>query len=131
MVKHIALETTARDIHDFYVEILGGKITRKFTLRENEALKIFRMPEQIEVVEIQLQKLKLVLFIYEVFEQDSLQHICLQLNRAAEIFGKARQNNYWTHLRKKDKSEAYFIKDNNGNMFEIRNKVLHYEKLAE
>lgn len=39
-----------------------------------------------------------------------------------DVFKKSNEKNYWTYLRKNNDWETYFIKDNNGNMFEIKKR---------
>ncbi len=120
MVKHIVLEAKESDIQEFYVGILGGEITRQFTVNEGVASRIFHVPQKIEVFELGLQDMKFELFVHENLEQDSLQHLCVELDHASEIYRRANKQKYRTHLRKNESSQTYFISDNNGNMFEIR-----------
>lgn len=121
MGKQIVLKTTENDIQEFYVGILGGKITRHFNLNVEEAIKSFDIPQALEVYELKLQNKLFELCPYEAFEQDSLQHMCLHLDGASDAFKKALMHNYWTYLRKKDDRETYFIKDKNNNLFELEN----------
>jgi len=119
MAKQLVLNTTRNDIQDFYVGILGGKITRHFTLSEKEAVKILHIPQQHEVYELELQNMQLELLPYEVIEEDSLQHFCFHLNNASDAYHKAIKKHYSAHLRRKDGKETYFITDRNNNLFEI------------
>jgi len=128
MSKQIVLKTAGSDIQEFYVGILGGKIIRHFSLNVKDAKKIFNIPKKLEVFELKLQNIKFLLFIYEVFEQDSLQHIYLRLDNASEVFLKAFENNYCTSVRKKCEIETYFIKDKNNNLFELKNKMKYHEQ---
>jgi len=128
MSQQVVLKTTESDIQEFYVGILGGKITRHFTLYEKDAIRIFNIPHQLEVYEIELQDIQFELFVYEVFEQDSLQHICLLLDDALKPFIKASEKNYWAHLKRGNEKESYFIKDKNNNLFELRTKMQYHEQ---
>jgi len=128
MVKQIVVKTKESDIQEFYVGILGGKITRHFTLNEKDAIRIYNIPQQLEVYELKLQNIRFELVVCEVFEQDSLQHVCLQLDNTSEVFTKALERHYWTHLRKSSKPETYFIKDKNNNLFELKTKLQYHEQ---
>jgi len=128
MSQQIVLKTAKSDIQEFYVEILGGKITRRFTLYKKDAIRIFNIPQELEIYELELQNIQFELFVYEVFGQDSLQHICLMLDDASKSFMKASEKNYWAHLQKKNEKETYFIKDKNNNLFELKTKMQYHEQ---
>ncbi|MBN1596814.1 MAG: hypothetical protein JW894_00825 [Bacteroidales bacterium] len=130
MLRHIALEIKESDLRDFYIEILGGKITREFTLNESDAKKIFNISGPLNVYELAIGNLKFELFIHDSLEQDSLQHICVQMDNPSEVFSKAIEMKYKTHLRKNNERETYFIKDNNGNLFEIKKKEECHEQFV-
>lgn len=121
MEKQVVLKTTESDIQEFYVGVLGGKITRHFTLNAEEAIKSLDIPQPQDVYELKIQNMLFELCPCEVFEQDSLQHMCLHLDNAPNAFRKALAHKYWTCLRKKDGKETYFIKDKNNNLFELEN----------
>ncbi len=128
MLKHVALEVKENDIQSFYVNILGGTISEQFTLSKEEANEIFKIPKDLEIYKLKLvnlhtknQDLELELFVHETIEHDCLQHVCLQVENASNVFQKANKEHFWTHLRKSNKKETYFIKDHNDNMFEISN----------
>ena len=121
MKNQVVLKTKESDIQEFYVGVLGGKITRHFTLSAEEAIKSFDIPQSMEVYELKLQNTLFELCPCEVFEQDSLQHMCLHLDNAPKAYLKALAHHYWTGLRKKEDRETYFIKDKNNNLFELEN----------
>lgn len=121
MEKQVVLNTTRNDIQEFYVGILGGKITRHCILSEKEAVKILNIPEEHEVYELELQNMQLELLQHEVIEQDSLQHFCFHLANASDAYQKAIKKHYSAHLRIRDGKETYYIKDKNNNLFEIEN----------
>lgn len=128
MLRHIALEVKESDIQDFYVNILGGTISDQFKLGKEEANKIFQVPKELEIYKLKLvnlqsegRNLELELFVHDCIEQDCLQHICLQVENASNVFQRASEKHYWAYLRKANNKETYFIKDHNENMFELKN----------
>jgi len=122
MLKEVALKTTKNDIEEFYVGILGGKIEGHHTIDEKEAIKRFNIPQEIEVYDVKLQDMLLELFAYETIEEDSLQHINLQLANIPNTIMKAVEKKYWANIRKVNDSETYFIKDHNNNLFELKER---------
>lgn len=121
MENQVVLKTKESDIQEFYVDVLGGKITRHFALNVEEAINSFDIPQAMEVYELKLQNKLFELCPYEVLEQDSLEHMCLHLDSASSAYTKALDHKYWTCVRKKDGKETYFIKDKNNNLFELEN----------
>lgn len=121
MENHVVLKTKESDIQEFYVGVLGGKITRHFPLNVEEAINNFDIPQAMEVYELELENKLFELCPYEAFEQDSLQHTCLHVYSPKKTYNKAYSHKYWTAFRKKNGKETYFIKDKNNNLFELEN----------
>jgi len=123
MLQHIALEITKNDLSDFYVTILGGKIVNHFILEAEDAWQIFAVKRAVEVHYVEIEEMVYELFIYPQSGRETFNHHCLKMENASGIFKQAQQNNYWTHLRTSKGKETYFIKDKNGNMFELKNNI--------
>ena len=123
MLKHIALSITERDLNDFYIDILGGRLIGNSILRQKDASQIFDINKQVDVYYLELDNIELELFINPVLSDTSFNHTCLEIDSADKIFMHAFDKNYWTHLRNSSERETYFIKDKNGNMFELKNKI--------
>ena len=123
MLQHIALEITKDDLTDFYVAILGGKIVNHSVLKAEDALQIFAIQRAVEVHYVEIEEIVYELFIYHDSARITFNHNCLKIDNAFGVFKQAQQNNYWTHLRARNGKETYFIKDKNGNMFELKNNI--------
>lgn len=123
MLEHIALDIVENDIEDFYLGILRGVIIKKFTLKKGIAHSVFNYPNSTNVYVLKIQDLVLELFVNKKSVHIQFQHTCVALNNGSDIFNKALENNYWTYLKKTETGETYFIKDNNGNIFEIKSKI--------
>lgn len=122
-MKQIVIKTNERDLQNFYVNTLGGTVTKNYTLPEKDAILLYNIPMDVNVYELKLQKFKLIILIYEVFEEDSLQHICLNLKNIEEIYSKASKNHYRTYHREKGLLESFYIKDNNNNLFDFKHNL--------
>lgn len=123
MLKHIALEVLKSDIQNFYIEILNGNVSHKFTLNKGESEELFDISKQFEVQKLDINNLQFELFIHESIEQDSLCHLCLEVNKAKEIYDKANESGYWNRVRNSNGNKTYFIRDKNRNMFELKQKI--------
>ncbi len=123
MLKHIAFEIHETDLQDFYTAILGGKLSYQFHLEEEDVFSIFNIHQSVDVYYMTLGQLEFELFIHSGGACNTFSHTCLIMENARDIYELAKKNNFWTHLRKSGNNEAYFLKDKNGNLFEIKNKV--------
>lgn len=127
-MKQIVLKTSQKDVQEFYVETLGGKIIKNYVLQEKDAVKKYFIPMQLEVYEIKLQTIKLELIICEEAEEESLQHVYFELENSPEIFSKAAENSFKTYLRRRNNTNYYYIKDRNSNLIEFKNKKKHTDR---
>ncbi len=128
MLKHIALEITESDIQDFYVAILGARIKNQFLLNEEDAEQIFNIRKSADVYYLSLDQVEFELFIHTNLPGDTFNHTCLTIANARKVFELANARGFWTHLRKSGDNETYFIKDKNGNLFELKNKIPYNEQ---
>lgn len=120
MLKHIALEIREKDIRDFYVDILGGEIVNQFVLGKEVAKEIFNIHEAVNVYCFSLNNIEFELFVHEYINRNTLCHTCIEMEDASNVFNLAHKKNYWVHLRKSGSKNTYFIKDKNGNLFELK-----------
>lgn len=120
MLKHIALEISEKDIRDFYIDILGGEIVNQFVLNKEVTKEIFNIHQAVRVYCLSLKNIEFELFVHEYLNRNTLRHTCIEIEDASNIFNLAYKKNYWAHMRKSGKKNTYFIKDKNGNLFELK-----------
>lgn len=119
VLKHIALEVREADVRSFYCEILGGKVTGQFNMKKEDASTLFNLNQQVDVYFVSLYGVDFELFVHKK-TCSNLSHVCLAMNKAGEIFNSSHIRGYRTHLRNAGSTPTYFVKDSNGNMFEIK-----------
>lgn len=123
MLRHIALDIAEADLKEFYVEILGGEIVGQFELTKEDAIRIFNIQQSVKVYYVKYEGFELELFIYPNSARATFNHVCFETSDGRGIYKAARQQNFWTFARKNNEKETYFIKDKNGNMFELKSKI--------
>lgn len=121
-LKHIALEIYPDDLKDFYQEILHGEIAGERVLNEDAAKSIFGINATTKIYFVNWNGIELELFVHHDSHCNKFNHICLETERAGEIFQKAAAEKYFVKKWGDEKSPTYFIKDRNGNMFELKIK---------
>jgi hypothetical protein len=122
MIKHLAFEIKEEDIHDFYMDVLGGHITRQFTLEKTDAEEIFSINKRVQVYGLNTDDLEFELFVADTDCGNSFRHLCLQVDDAEKMYRNAVKNEFRTHVRKSNDRISYFLKDRNNNTFEIKQK---------
>lgn len=129
-LRHIALEIYGNDLKAFYQDILHGEIIDERILKEETAKAIFGITASIKIYMLRCNELELEfeLFVYHDSFNQRFSHICLETERATEIFQKTAREEYFVKIWGNPKSPTYFIKDRNGNMFELKNKIDYNEK---
>lgn len=123
MLRHIALDIAEADLNKFYIEILGGEIVGQFELSKEDAIRIFNIKQPVKVYYVKYEDFEFELFIYPNSARATFHHLCIETRDAREIYKEARQQNCWTFVRTNNEKETYFIKDKNGNMFELKSKI--------
>jgi catechol 2,3-dioxygenase-like lactoylglutathione lyase family enzyme len=121
-IKHVGLQVKGKDIKPFYQDILGFQQERTFTLSKEDAYNIFQIDTEITVLYGNCNGFELELFVYEPPVKDGFSHLCIAVDNAEAMAGRAIKNNYPVYIRKKNESVTYFIQDENHHIFEIKNQ---------
>jgi len=119
--NHVAVTiNNLSEIKDFYVNILGLEIIKKFTLSKDISNKIFNIEKETEVTVIGKDDFSMEIFKSNKTSHYDFQHVCITVNNREKVIQKARKNNYPCTIIKRDTSDAVFIKDKSNNLFEIK-----------
>ena len=121
--NHVAITINdLSDIKNFYVNILGLEIKRKFALPKTISNQIFNIKKNTEVVVVGKKDFAMELFIADKTNYRNFQHICITVNDRKQVIKKTQKNNYPCTIIKRDTSDAVFIKDKSNNLFEIKQR---------
>lgn len=122
MIRHIGLNINElSELEDFYINILGFKITEQFTARKEICDLIFNVKDEIPVYRLEKFGLELEIFVTEQQNSFNYQHLCIEYWKVAEIFEGASQKGYQTVTFLKDNGRrAYFVRDKAKNLIEIK-----------
>jgi len=119
--NHVAVTiNNLSEIKDFYVNILGLEIIKKFTLSKDISNKIFNIEKETEVIVIGKDDFSMEIFKSNKTSYYDFQHVCITVNNREKVIKKAQENNYPCTIIKRDTSDAVFIKDKSNNLFEIK-----------
>jgi len=119
--NHVAVTINdLSEIKNFYVDILGLEIIKKFTLSKDISNKIFNIEKETEVTVIGKDDFSMEIFKSNKTYHYDFQHVCIIVNNRKQVIKKAHENNYPCTIIKRDTSDAVFIKDKSNNLFEIK-----------
>ena len=119
--NHVAVTINdLAEIKNFYVNILGLEIKRKFTLSKTISSQIFNIEKNAEVIVVGKKDFAMELFIANKTNYRNFQHICITVNDRKQVIKKTQKNNYPCTIIKRDTSDIVFIKDKSNNFFEIK-----------
>jgi catechol 2,3-dioxygenase-like lactoylglutathione lyase family enzyme len=123
--NHVAVTINdLSEIKDFYVNILGLEIIRKFTLSKDISNKIFNIEKETEVTVLGKGDFSMEIFKSDKTSHNDFQHVCITVNNRVKVIQKARENNYPCIIIKRDTSDAVFIRDKSNNLFEIKQSTV-------
>ncbi len=119
---HIALNIfNYGEIADFYQNILGMKSTKIINLKKELADKLFGIKNDIEVYVVEKGELYFELVINPLKNNsENFSHICIFIKNRELVLTKAKNMNYNTIHVKREGNDLLFIKDKNGNSFELK-----------
>jgi len=120
-LEHIALSVSDyNEIEKFYTNILGMKQIKSFVLRKDLAANIFEINEEISVFLLQKDKVIFEIFITPVSRKKAFDHICISIKNRKKFINKVMLSGYKLIRIKRELFDLIFIKDKDGNVFEIK-----------
>lgn len=122
-LEHIALTISdIEEVRNFYVDILEMKELKTFILKNELAQKIFNINKDTYAFFLQKDDLFLEIFISDEKIKQGFNHICFAVKNRESLVNKSKAQNYKCIRIERGFSDLIFIKDKNGNIFEIKEK---------
>jgi catechol 2,3-dioxygenase-like lactoylglutathione lyase family enzyme len=123
-LNHIALwSRSEKNARNFYQELLGFDFLYKFHATHAVMDEIFSIKRPMNVFVFGNDNLKLEIFINDrlQYEHHPVNHICLNVDDVSAVFESAKALNLPRKMVKREGRNLYFIKDFDGNLFELKN----------
>ena len=123
LLKHVGLVCSREENADkFYQDLLGLNKSAPKTLASDLAEAIFNHPAQLQIINYQNDKLHFEVFITGRIDNESRQiaHQCLEVDALAEFIERCRTLNVAISQISKGDKTLTFIRDFDGNLFEIK-----------
>jgi len=121
-LNHVALSVNdSEEIENFYEDILGFSLKRKFLMAADVAQKFFGVTKEIDVYVMKKTDVWLEIFLYPERKNKIFRHLCLEYFGSEVIYTKAQKSGYKTEIKiNRGRNDTFFIWDRCGNMFELK-----------
>ena len=120
-LKHIALQFDNKKHADiFFNKILGLKLVKSFNLTNNISEKIFGIKRDIEVIQYANENSCFEIFLTGNKKSNCFDHVCIEIENKNDFITKCKYYNIEPFYVEKADKLLLFIKDFNGNLYEIK-----------
>ena len=120
-LEHKALSVSDyKEIEKFYINVLGMKQIKNFVLRKELTSNIFEINEDINVYLVQKDRVVFEIFVTTENRKQTFDHICISIKNREKFITKVLLNGYKVIRIERELFDLIFIKDKDGNIFEIK-----------
>ena len=123
-LKHVGLTCSTEDNADrFYRDLLGLNKSEPKTLSSDLSRAIFNLDADLLLINYKNENIHFEIFVSDQFDSiaDRIAHQCLEIKDLSEFISKCRLMGVEVALIPKDDKTLTFIKDFDGNLFELLN----------
>jgi catechol 2,3-dioxygenase-like lactoylglutathione lyase family enzyme len=123
LLKHVAITcSTEEDADKFYQELLGLNKSGPKTLPSDLTKAIFNLDAELQIINYTDEKIHFEVFLTSRIDNKSRQiaHLCLEVDGLSDFIEKCRTFNVEIRQIPKGDKTLTFIKDFDGNLFEIK-----------
>jgi len=124
MLEHIGITINEEnDIQAFYRDLLELKEIKKFDLDKDLSEKLFGISDTVSVTLFSSDGLLMELFLTDRKQDPVYNHICISVRDRDDFIKKAESAGFSViNAERGSKEDLVFIKDNSGNIFEIKSR---------
>ncbi len=124
--NHVALSSSSEENSDrFFCDLLGLKKIASKVVPPDLAFKLFDVEAEYHLIDYGNDYIKFEVFLVGEAMPDlkTVDHVCLELEDRAAFLAKAHDMGLETRQAPKGDTYVLFVKDFDGNQFEIKEKI--------
>jgi catechol 2,3-dioxygenase-like lactoylglutathione lyase family enzyme len=111
----------AREVVDFYQNILELELVYQFELSKELSQSIFGMNHSLPVYYCKKEQVAFELFVFPEQSTKGLAHICIQIPNREQLITKCNNRGYRVNnIQRDSKPNLLLVWDKSGNCFEIK-----------
>ncbi len=125
-INHLALSCSSEEKADrFYLDLLGLEKLWRFGIPAELTAKFFAVAKKCEVVVYRGKNFSLEVFIVgrEEILAKGYDHICFEIEDRDKFIEKCRQQGVAVNIVPKGDRSLLFVKDFDGNHFEVKERI--------
>jgi catechol 2,3-dioxygenase-like lactoylglutathione lyase family enzyme len=126
LLKHVALGCRSEENSDrFYGKLLGLKKVRSRTVQPSISKQIFGLDKELKIIEYADESIHFEVFagVRENSESHRVEHVCLEVTAIEAFLSKCRDMGIATIQVPRGDALLTFIRDDDGNLFEIKEAI--------
>ena len=122
-INHVALTYSDKEKADvFFNKILGLKLKKTFTLLPELSYQIFGIKQKVTAFSYENEHTRFEIFINDKESEYTYEHTCILIDNKNEFIKRCKQHGLNPFVVEKDGKEYLFVRDFNGNLFEIKER---------
>jgi catechol 2,3-dioxygenase-like lactoylglutathione lyase family enzyme len=124
-LQHVGLTCSSEENADkFYETLLGLKKSAPKTLPSSLSKAIFKIDSDLTMVNYMNESVRFEIFIHgrQQSNNSRIDHVCLEVNDLEEFLQRCRSLNVKFMQVPKGESTVTFVSDDDGNLFEMKQK---------
>ena len=123
-INHVALVYSEKEKANlFFNKILGLKLKKTFTLKPNLADQIFGIKQTVSAFSYENKHTRFEIFITRKKTKPTYEHTCIIVDNKEEFTKRCKKYDLNPFVVEKDGKKYLFLRDFNGNLFEIKEKI--------
>lgn len=130
-IDHIAVwNSCEKNAYVFYHDILGFEYLYEFHATKRVVEDIFVLNEPMNIIVFGNEGTKIEVFINDIrsLAQHPINHICFDVENVEDVMEKVEKMNLPRRIIKRNEHNIIFIKDFDGNLFEIKSMAAKTKK---
>ncbi len=122
-IHHIAIQRSNRNrTIEFFEKLLGYKLVKNSLLPSILSKEIFDIDEEVEMLTFANGNVNIEVFITDRKIDNGFAHICLFVENIENFILQCKEINLKPFSINKNGRKIFFVRDEDGNLFEIKQK---------
>lgn len=123
-INHVALVYSDKEKADvFFNKILGLKLKKTFTLKPDLTYQIFGIKQAVTAFSYENKHTRFEVFITDKKPGYTYEHTCIIVDNKNSFIKLCEKHGLNPFIVEKDKKKYLFVRDFNGNLFEVKEKI--------
>ncbi len=122
---HVGLACSSEEnANHFFGYLLGLPMTRRSSLPEDLAIRLFGIEERCEILYFGNDAIMFEIFLTGWAEQTprKVSHACIEVENREELLERAATSGYEVREAPRQDESVFFLSDRDGNLFEVKEK---------